>query len=106
MPAPCPSSMSAVSSSNLAGLDRLAAVSADNTDLTLCLSLSYGGREELAAAAAAVAGAVAAGVLPAASLADPSVLRRFLPHADVIPDPDLLLRTSGELASRIFYCGR
>jgi len=47
-------------------------------DLTLCIALSYGGREEIAAAAAAAAAAVAAGALPAAAVADPSVFRRFL----------------------------
>ena len=85
------------------GLQRLIALSAQATaaggaDLTLCLALSYGGREEIAAAAAAAAAAVAAGRLTAESLADPEVFRGFLPHAGgLLPDPDLLLRTSGEL---------
>jgi undecaprenyl diphosphate synthase len=82
----------------IAALERLIAVSSVNTDgLTLCLALSYGGREELAAAAAAAAGAVAAGALSASSLADPATFGRFLPHASILPDPDLLIRTSGEL---------
>ena len=81
-----------------ADLQRLCAVSATRpAELTLCLALSYGGREEIAAAAAGAAAAVAAGRLPASALADPAVFRRFLPHAGVLPDPDLLLRTSGEL---------
>ena len=81
-----------------AGLERLVWASRANTGLTLILALSYGGREEIAAAAAAAGRAACLGLLPggAAALSHPSCLSAFLPHPDV-PDPDLLVRTSGEV---------
>ncbi|HUJ42646.1 MAG TPA: isoprenyl transferase [Opitutaceae bacterium] len=64
------------------------------TDWNLILALNYGSRTELADAARAYAAAVAAGQ---ERLSDASWLRlsRYLYTAD-IPDPDLLIRTSGE----------
>ena len=83
-------------SSAAAGLDRLVAASAHNTGLTLCLALSYGGREEIAAGVAAAAADAVAGAVTPADLATPSLFRRYLPHP-TLPDPDLLVRTSGEM---------
>lgn len=77
------------------GLTRMIASSAGNTDLNLCLALSYGGREEIAGAAAAACRAARAGLLDPSALS-PETFRAFLPHPHV-PDPDLLIRTSGEL---------
>jgi undecaprenyl diphosphate synthase len=77
------------------GLQRLIDISAGNTGLTLVLCLSYGGREEIASAVAAACRDAMAGRLDPASLT-PATFRRYLPHPDV-PDPDLLIRTSGEL---------
>lgn len=77
------------------GLARMVDASARNRGLTLCLALSYGGREEIVGAAAAAARAAAAGALDPAALT-PEAFRAFLPHPHS-PDPDLLLRTSGEL---------
>ncbi len=64
------------------------------TDWNLILALNYGSRTELADAARAYAAAVAAG---REKLSDSSwaTLRRYLYTAD-LPDPDLLIRTSGE----------
>jgi undecaprenyl diphosphate synthase len=78
-----------------AGLTRMITSSAGNTDINLCLALSYGGREEIAGAAAAAARAACAGLLDPSALS-PETFRAFLPHPHV-PDPDLLVRTSGEL---------
>ncbi len=67
---------------------------AGNTRLNLTVALSYGARGEIVAAARAMAAAVAAGTL------DPSDMDedRFgsLLSTTGIPDPDLILRTSGE----------
>ncbi|MEZ4398716.1 MAG: polyprenyl diphosphate synthase [Kofleriaceae bacterium] len=75
-------------------LDALRADSAGNTGMTLTLALSYGGRESLARAAAALAVDVAAGVV-AASAVDADRLGSYLPTA-ILPPLDLLIRTSGE----------
>lgn len=65
-----------------------------NSRLNLIIALSYGGRAEIAAAARAAALAAQAGTLDPASL-DEDSFARFL-STDGIPDPDLIIRTSGE----------
>ena len=67
---------------------------AANTRLNLTVALSYGARAELAAAAAALARAVRGGTQDAAAI-DEAALARHLFTAGM-PDPDLLIRTSGE----------
>lgn len=67
---------------------------AGNTGLTLVLALSYGGRQEIAAAVQAIARDAAANRLDPGEIGE-DTLRRYLLTAD-IPDPDLLIRTSGE----------
>jgi undecaprenyl diphosphate synthase len=65
-----------------------------NTGLTLLIALNYGGRRELVRAVRAVAGSVARGALAPGAI-DESTLAGALDTAGV-PDPDLLIRTSGE----------
>jgi len=67
---------------------------AGNTGLTLILALSYGGRQEIAAAVQAIALDATLKQLDPADI-DENTVRRYLLTAD-IPDPDLLIRTSGE----------
>ena len=67
---------------------------AANTRLNLIVALSYGARAEIVAAARAMAEAVRAGALHA-DKTDDAVFAGFLSTAG-IPDPDLLIRTSGE----------
>jgi undecaprenyl diphosphate synthase len=67
---------------------------AGNTKLNLVVALSYGARAEIAAAARAAAEAAAAGRLDPAGL-DEARFASFLATAG-IPDPDLIIRTSGE----------
>ena len=64
------------------------------TGYTLVLALNYGSRTEVAEAAQAYAAAVAAGRDPAGE-ASWEHFRRYLYTAD-LPDPDLVVRTSGE----------
>ena len=61
----------------------------------LILALSYGGRTEIVDAVRAIAGKVKAGELAPAQI-DEAVIARHLYLPDV-PDPDLMIRTSGEL---------
>jgi undecaprenyl diphosphate synthase len=66
-----------------------------NTGLTLNLALSYGGRAELVDAAAALVRDAVAGRISAEDI-DETTLGRYL-YTSELPDPDLLIRTSGEL---------
>ncbi|HWD58199.1 MAG TPA: isoprenyl transferase [Stellaceae bacterium] len=66
----------------------------DNTGVNLTIALSYGGRAEIIAAMRALAGKAAAGELAPGDI-DEAMIARHLFTAD-IPDPDLLIRTSGE----------
>jgi undecaprenyl diphosphate synthase len=72
-----------------AELDKTMALTAPHDELTLTLALSYGGRAELTDAVRAL---VAAGE----SDVDEGTIGRYL-YAPDHPDPDLLVRTSGEL---------
>ncbi len=76
-------------------LDQAIARTAGNTSLTLVLALSYGSREEIVEAARSLAADAAAGKLDPKSI-DAAAFASRLYTAD-IPDPDLLVRTSGEL---------
>ena len=67
---------------------------AGNTRLNLTVALSYGGRAEIVRAAQQLAKAVEAGCLDPEDI-DEGSFQRHLFTAD-IPDPDLVIRTSGE----------
>jgi undecaprenyl diphosphate synthase len=75
-------------------LDQTIDAASANKRMTLCLALSYGGREEIADACQAVVRAVAAGELPADAVTPEAIQARlYAPHA---PDVDLVIRTAGE----------
>lgn len=65
-----------------------------NTVLTLIVALSYGARAEITAAARRIAEDVKAGILETDAV-DEDAFERYLSTSG-IPDPDLLIRTSGE----------
>jgi len=67
---------------------------AGNDGLVVNLALAYGGRTEILRAAAALARRVAAGELEADSLTEAD-FRAGL-YSPELPDPDLVIRTSGE----------
>lgn len=75
----------------MAGLE---AQTAGNEKLRLNVALNYGGRDELARAAKRMAEAVAAGRLCPEDVGE-ETLAGFLDTAG-LPDPDLVIRTSGE----------
>ncbi|MCH7224912.1 isoprenyl transferase [Haloferula sp. A504] len=68
---------------------------ADNTAMTLVLALSYGSREEITEAARAMVHEAVEGRLVPGDVT-PELVASHLYTAD-LPDPDLLIRTSGEL---------
>ncbi len=88
-----------------------------NTQLTITLAVGYGGREEITDAVRALILSSAAAGLSAAEAAaavTPDAIRRHLYVADM-PDPDLIIRTSGEIRlsgfllwqsvhSELFFC--
>ena len=75
-------------------LDALMRDSAGNRGMTLCLALSYGGRESIVAAARAMAEAVARGELAAAEVTEERLTASL--QTAGLPQLDLLVRTSGE----------
>jgi short-chain Z-isoprenyl diphosphate synthase len=93
------------------------AATRENSQLTITLAVGYGGREEITDAVRAMILASAANGLTAAQTAaevTPDAIRRHLYVADM-PDPDLIIRTSGEIRlsgfllwqsvhSELFFC--
>lgn len=78
-----------------AQLDKAIATTANNTELTLNLALSYGSREEIVDATKAIAAKVAAGEMSVDDIDNDTVANNLYTAGQ--PDPDLLIRTSGEL---------
>jgi undecaprenyl diphosphate synthase len=76
-------------------VDNAIAGTAANTGMTLTLALSYGGRQEIVHAAKQLAEKIAAGEVCPDSV-DDAVFDSYLYSAGM-PDPDLLIRTSGEM---------
>jgi undecaprenyl diphosphate synthase len=76
-------------------LDESVRVSAANTGMVLCLALNYGARAEITDAVRRLASQAAAGNLAPAAI-DEAAISTALDTAG-LPDPDLVIRTSGEL---------
>ena len=76
-------------------LDDAVELTKDNTALNLTIAFNYGARDEIARAAQKIAEDAKTGII------DPSEVtpERFATYLDTagLPDPDLLIRTSGEL---------
>ncbi len=79
----------------LADLDKTVEICAANDGMLLCLAINYGARAELAAAARALARDVAAGRLDPETIDEDTFAARL--HTTGMPDPDLLIRTAGEM---------
>jgi len=78
-----------------AALRDVVRATAQNRRMTLALALNYSGRAEIVRAAKAIAMDVARGRLSVAEVDEASLRQRmYAPHA---PDPDLLIRTGGDL---------
>lgn len=75
-------------------IDSAQTLTQNNSVLTLVVALNYGGRREIVSAAQRLAQDVQAGTLLANEI-DESRFDKYL-YTSEIPDPDLLIRTSGE----------
>ncbi len=75
-------------------MDELELVTSDNDRVHLTIALNYGGRDEVTRAARRLAYEIEMGRLTHKDV-DAETLARFL-DTHVLPDPDLVIRTSGE----------
>lgn len=75
-------------------VDRAEARTAANSEFNLCIAFNYGGREEIVRAVQKAAKSIADGALDNADLSE-DAFEAFLDTSEV-PDPDIVIRTSGE----------
>ena len=75
-------------------LDTIAAT-AGNTGLTLTLALSYGGRTEIRNMVREIAAGVSRGEIDADAISEKVIADAL--NTRGIPDPDIMIRTSGEM---------
>lgn len=73
----------------------------DNTRLTVGLCVSYGGREDIVQAARGLAREVERGTLTPDQIDEAALASHLGTHG--MPDPDLLIRTSGEMRISNFF---
>ena len=78
-----------------AELDRVTEMTKDCDKITLNLALNYGGRDEILQAVNRIATDVKEGALNPGEI-DKDTFEKYL-YTHFLPDPDLLIRTSGEL---------
>ena len=84
-----------ISPTALTEMDTTVAMSAANTGLRLCLAINYGGRAELLDAIRHIARQVQLGQLQPDELTEQSVSSGL--YTAGMPEPDLLIRTAGEM---------
>ncbi len=79
----------------LEAADRLTELTKHNTGSTLCLAVNYGSRAEIVDAVRAIAEKVRRGELSPQQITDATVAEHL--YTAGLPDPDLLIRTAGEM---------
>jgi undecaprenyl diphosphate synthase len=79
----------------LAALDRTVELCAANDGMRLCLAINYGSRGEITDAARSLARDAAAGLLSPEAIDEDAFAARL--DTAGMPDPDLLIRTAGEM---------
>ncbi len=77
------------------GIDRVVAATAGNTGMMLLMAFNYGGRDELVDACRSLARQVQRGEITPDEIDEVRIARTL--YTEGIPDPDLLIRTSGEM---------
>ncbi|MHB8519250.1 MAG: isoprenyl transferase [Limisphaerales bacterium] len=76
-------------------LEKTKAALARNNGLTLVLALSYGGRTEIVEAVRSIADKIKKGSIEPAEITEQVIAQHL--YTRHLPDPDLLIRTSGEM---------
>jgi undecaprenyl diphosphate synthase len=76
-------------------IDKTVDLSRGNTGLKVCLAINYGGRAELVDAMRSIAGEVRSGGLDPAEIAEATIDAHL--YTAGMPEPDLLIRTAGEM---------
>ncbi|MBY0312395.1 MAG: isoprenyl transferase [Phycisphaerales bacterium] len=79
----------------LAAADRMADATRNNTGATLCLAVNYGARTEIVDAVRAIARRAIAGDITPDQINDQTIHDHL--YTAGLPDPDLLIRTAGEM---------
>jgi undecaprenyl diphosphate synthase len=79
----------------LEAADRLTEVTKHNTGSTLCLAVNYGARAEIVDAVRAIAERVKRGEISPGDIDDATIHDHL--YTAGLPDPDLLIRTAGEM---------
>jgi undecaprenyl diphosphate synthase len=82
-------------SSVLEEIRRAEQATSKNTGLSLNIALNYGGRSEITDAFRQIAADVVSGRLSAESIDEKLIAQKL--YTSSIPDPDLMIRTSGEM---------
>jgi undecaprenyl diphosphate synthase len=90
----CIGNLSRIPKDLAAEIEDCVRMTADNTGMTLTFALSYGGRQEIAMATQKIAEKVARGEIDPRSITDATVAEHLQTYP--LPDPDLVIRTSGE----------
>jgi len=83
-----------VDSELLSLIDEAQALTRNNQALTLVIAFNYGARAEIAAAARRLAERARCGEIDPAAITETTLAQEL--HTSGVPDPDLLIRTSGE----------
>ncbi|HTN73659.1 MAG TPA: isoprenyl transferase [Pirellulaceae bacterium] len=81
--------------STLREMDRTIELSASNTGTRLCLAINYGGRAEMVDAVRQIARDAQSGALTADAIDETCIANHL--YTAGMPDPDLLIRTAGEM---------